>query len=712
MPSIVYTQDGRIGRLTTTLGKDKLLLLRMTAIERLSESFTVIVDAVSEKPVALHTLLGTNATVEFASDDRADVNRTFNGEVWEYSELEMDEEGYHCRLTLRPQAEFMTLNRRNRVFQKKSVKEIVTSVLGDHNVLNSFKTSAAYGPVEYCVQYQESDFDFASRLLEYEGIYYFYTHGATTHELVMIDDRNAHVDMAPALLEVEPRADRDHSYIWSVIERRGVGPTKVSVDDYDFTTPQQKLIKARQAPEAAGLPAERHGGAKGAGAHVTTAEIYDFPAKYASTELSTGERYSEVWLDAHRRQMARSFAEGDVFAAAVGRRVKMHFKDHSLTETATVEYLIVGTTHRYAGPSYQSGDEAGEDLVVELELMPATDQYRPAQRTPRPRIYGPQTAVVVGQAGEEISTDEYGRIYVQFHWDREGKSNETSSCLVRVAQSAAGKAWGSFSLPRMGQEVVVEFLDGDPDRPLVTGALYNADNVTPAALPANKTQFGLRTRSTKGGGGFNHLWFEDKKGEEVVWFRAERDYKMHIVNADEERQYDKGNRKVTFQAGNDELIISKGTRTETIEGHDTKTIKTGNRVVAIDTGNLDTTVKTGDETRAVKTGKRTTTIQQDETLDVKMGNRKTTLSMGNDSLKLSLGNVDIKLDLGAHKTDAMQAIELKCGMSTIKMTPASIEIKSLMVTVEATTVLQTKGLLIQQEASALQIVKGGLVMIN
>ena len=714
-----YTQANRIGKLHTDLGVDALLLLRMTAVERLSEPFTIVVDAVSHGPQPLHTLLGTNASIEFAADARTDLNRWFNGFIWEYTELEHDEQGHHYRLTLRPEQQFVSLNRDNCIYQGKTVKAIAGAVL---NGTLTYKLSAAYTAIDYVVQYQESDFDFVSRLLEFEGIYYYYIHADGAHEMVLIDDRNAHPDAVVASVKHLPRDDaRATAYVWSVIERRGIGPAKVVTHDYDFTAPTTDLKKTKAAAKPVGTPSARWGqstaGTGGSVAWAEVGEVYDWPSKFDSAKAADGTRYSEVWLDANRRQMARSFAEGTLFSAAAGRNLTIDFPD----EDGSSDYLIVGTTHRYAGPPYHSAQGEAEDLTVELELMPAAAQYRPAQRTPRPRIYGPQTALVVGPSGEEIYTDAYGRIKVQFHWDRLGTKNEDSSCFIRVVQSGAGKTWGSFTLPRIGQEVVVEFMDGDPDRPLVTGAVYNGDNVTPMALPDNKTQFGMRSRISKGGGGSNHWWVDDKKGEEVVWFRAERDYKAHIVNQDEERQYDKGNRKTTFNEGNDELIITKGTRTETIEGNDTKTIKTGNRTVTINTGNQETTVKTGnfettvntgDETRSVKLGKRTTTIQMDETLEVKMGNRKTTLSLGNDSLSVKLGNVDIKLDLGAHKTEALQSIELKCGMSSIKMTPASIEIKSLMVKVEATVMLETKGLMIQQQGTAMHIVKGGLVMIN
>ena len=214
-------------------------------------------------------------------------------------------------------------------------------------------------------------------------------------------------------------------------------------------------------------------------------------------------------------------------------------------------------------------------------------------------------------------------------------------------------------------------------------------------LPDNKTQFGLKTRITKGGGGYNHYWMEDKKGEEVVWFRAERDYKALIVNADEEREYTKGNRTVLFKEGNDEKTLDKG--------------------------NLTTTISKGDETRTITTGKRTTTIKAndalevqsgDHTLEVGQGNRTATIKMGNDSLKVSMGNVSIKVDLGSHKTEAMQAIELKCGASSIKMDPASITLESVMIKIKGSAMVQTEATLVQSKADAMSILKGGIVMIN
>lgn len=676
--SVEYSQTGRLGRLITELGEDALLLTEMTCEEALSRPFSLEVGCFSPTAQPLHDLLGTQASLEIGGTSGIQ-HRWFSGIVWEYVELGRRDDGYLYRLLIRPAASLMTLNRRNRIFQNKSVVDIVRAVI---TAPLDVKLTGAYDPLEYCVQYQESDWDFVNRLLEYEGIYFFFAHADGADTMVLVDDRNTHAALDPATVPVLPDGhDDDAPRIWDVSERRGLAPAKVTVDDYDFEAPTAQMAKAKVAPKPTGAPspASAGGGEGSGGSWSDDAEIYDFPAKYASKATSLAERRSAAWLDAHRGGMARAHASTNVGAAAVGRTLTLTFT------AGEAEYLIAATTHYLSGQDYRSSGSEGR-LDITLELMPAADQYRPPLATPRPRVFGPQTALVTGPSGEEIHTDKYGRIKVQFPWDREGAKDENSSCFVRVVQAGAGQGWGSFALPRIGQEVVVEFLDGDPDRPLVTGGVYNATNTVPETLPDNKTQFGLKTRITKGGGGFNRLWFEDKKGSEVVWFRAERDYKVNIVHKDEERVYDEGSRATTLKKGND--------------------------VLTLDEGNLSTTVSKGDETREVSTGKRTTTIQADEVLEVKQGNRKATVSMGNDTLQVSMGNVEVKVAMGSHKTEAMQAIELTCGPSKIKMDPTSISLEALTVKITAQTMLQIKGLMVQSEATAIQTIKGGMVMIN
>ena len=638
-----YSQAHRSGRLHTPLGPDKLFIQHMTATEALSEGFTVVVEAVAERPVQLHPTLGEAFSAEFVG--QAGIARWFHGRLWEYVEREKDEDGYHYRLILKPWTAFRSLNRNNRIFQKKSIKDIAQSVLGDEQI--ALKLQTTYPAIEYVVQYQESDFDFVSRLFEHEGVYHYFNHSASGHELVAIDNRQAHQPLDPASVKVWPRnAARDDTCLWSVTERRSVGPAKYVVDDYDFETPARSLKATKSAASVAGKSTDRWGSSGGGSSWGAKAEVYAFPAKYDAKNTPAGDRYGERWLEADRRQMARSMADGNLFAATVGRTISVAFP----SEGTSAEFLIVATSHRYVAPAFRSGVESVEDLAVELELMPAGEQYRPAQRTPRPRVLGPQTAVVVGPAGEEIHTDRYGRIKVQFHWDREGKKDDKSSCWIRVAQWSAGKSWGSFMLPRIGQEVIVEFLDGDPDRPLVTGAVYNGDNSTPLPLPDRRTVQGIRTRSSKGGGGNNELLFEDKKDGEVLSIRAQKDLRTVVDKGNETRDLENGNRTTTIKKGNETLEISKG--------------------------------------------KRTTTIK------------------GNDSLTIRVGDATIKVSTGKHKTEAQTSIELKCGLSSVKLDPSKITIKSANVEIKGQMMVKVDGLMVESTATAIQKVKGGLVLIN
>jgi type VI secretion system secreted protein VgrG len=531
-------------------------------------------------------------------------------------------------------------------------------------------------PLEYCVQWQESDFDFISRLFERHGIYYYFIHSAGEHELVATDQKSQHtaapgLDAAIEVLPFTEGAGRPGGAIWSFARRFEVSPHKASVTDFDFLTPGQKLKTDKTAE------------AKSTMDRANLAELYVHPGGFTkATGDGRGAQISERLVEAARAEAERVSAEGDAFAAAVGSTIEIK----AGPKAPAVKYLIVATTHVYTGGKYRGGAGDEDELTVQMELIPATVQFRPAMKTPRPRIYGPQTAIVTGAQGEEIETDKHGRIKVHFHWDRVQEGGSTSSCWIRVAQSMAGAKWGGFVLPRIGQEVVVEFLNGDPDAPLVTGAVYNGQNEVPYALPANKTRSTFKSKSSPQSQGFNELRFEDKAGSEEVFFHAEKDLNSVIDKGNETRTLNKGNRTTTIKAGDETVEVSSGKRTEKIHGDETLTIEQGNRSDTLKMGN--------------------------DELAIKMGNRTTTLDMGNDEVTLKMGNRTIKLNLGKHSTEALQGIELKCGMSTIKMTPMSIEIKSMMVKIEADLMFQTKGLMVQQEASAIHIIKGGLVLIN
>lgn len=655
-------QAGRQAKITTPFGgADAAVLTRFTAMERLSEPFTVIADVIiQEGQDSLHDHLGAKISIEVLAGPAR--SRFFHGRLWEVAELFSDTAGSHYRLTLKPWTNFLDMNIENRIYQTKKVDEIAQDIIGRRSGMGpklQFTLNASYPTLDYCVQWAESDFDFISRLFERFGIYYHFAHTTAEHTMMAVDDKLSHnpVSGISEPIEVKPYSDgigKPGGAIWNFARRFEAAAVKATVGDFDFVAPATKL------------KSEKEGTAKTVVDKTSVAELYVHPAGYNNAQGSArGTQIGERLVEAVRSEAERCTAEGDCFAATVGATIEIK----SGPTAAAVKYLIVGTTHVYTGGKYRGGGDEEDELNVEMELIPATAQFRPVAKTAKPRIYGPQTAIVAGKDGEEIDTDEYGRIKVHFHWDRVQAGGATSSCWIRVAQSVAGGKWGGFTLPRIGQEVVVEFLNGDPDYPLVTGAVYNAVNEVPYPLPANKTRTTFKSRSTPSSTGFNEFRMEDKAGSEEVFFNAEKDLNSIIDKGNETRTLNKGNRTTTIKEGNEVLDIEKGNRTDTL--------MVGNDV-----------------------------------LKIEKGNRTTTIDVGNDSLTISTGNQTVKINTGKQATEAMQSIELKCGMSTIKMTPDKISLQSLNIEIKGTLGVKTEGLMVEAKGTAMHTVKGGIVMIN
>jgi type VI secretion system secreted protein VgrG len=367
------------------------------------------------------------------------------------------------------------------------------------------------------------------------------------------------------------------------------------------------------------------------------------------------------------------------------------------------EYIVIGLRHRVEAEGHRSGDER-DPRRVEVEAIPSDVAYRPRLVTPRPTTDGVETATVTGPAGKDFLVDEFGRVKVRFHWDRSPDAPGKTSCWMRVSHPSAGEGFGHVTLPRIGQEVVVDFLDGDPDRPIITGRVYNGQKKHTYPLSANETRSLWRSQTVGSSGdyggaekappatpGFNEIRFEDKGGKEELYVHAQREM-------------------VTDVLLDDKLTVQRDRKTRI--GRDRTTeIKRHEKV----------TIEDGDETHTVKSGKRTTSIQQNETLTVeqgdmdtkvKMGNVKTEVSMGNVDGKVGMGNVTLKVDLGKVEIEAMQSITLKVGQSSVVIDQMGVTVKGLMVKSEAQIQNQTKGLMVQVEGSAMTTVKGGIVMIN
>ncbi len=544
------TQANRIGSLSTPLGGDKLLLLRASISEGLSELFEINVDALStEANLDFNSAIGEKCCVSIKNYDGTP--RHFNGILTASQWTGKYNEFYTYRLTLRPWLWLLSRSTDCRIFKDKSALDIIKDVFGKHGAFSRIKdlASSSYDKIKYCVQYRETDLAFVSRLMEEYGIYYYFDHSSSEHVLVLSDGLSSHSAKASGeTLKYRPIPNssvRKEEYLFSWTAERTFNTGKVILNDYDFKRPAASLI------------AESSGGG---GYQNDALKIYDYPGRYK--EESLGSTLAKVRLESEQAADRRCYADGDSVHSMPGALITL--ADHPVGGL-NKRYLVVRALHSYSSDGYRSGggSAGGESYTGRYEFLPCTVPFRARQITPKPIVHGPQTAKVVGKG--EIDVDADGCILLQFHWDRD----KVESRRVRIAQVWAGKSWGGIFIPRVGQEAVVEFVEGDPDRPLVVGTVYNGEHPTPYGLPDEKTIAGLKSNSTIGGKGFNEFIFDDKKGSELVRLHAQKDMAGKIEN-DEAR--DIGN-NLRIDVGNDETVkvgnvlsITAGTKIELICG--------------------------------------------------------------------------------------------------------------------------------------------------
>ena len=570
-----------------------LMLRSMRGQEELGRPFEYELELLSESAeIAARDLLGQLVSVHLELPSAEP--RHFSGYVSRFAATGPHGSFEAYRLTLRPWFWLLSRASNSRIFQNKTVPEIVKSIFREHG-FSDFEDSllGSYPAREYAVQYRETDFGFVSRLLEEEGIYYFFRHEAARHLLVLADDHSAHTaapgyEVVPLLTSADRRtAQSDHLESWQVVSRLESGALASS--DFDFEKPKASLLV-----RAAKGNRHAHG----------DFELFEYPGLFVERER--GEAYAKLRLEERHEREVTVVASGN--ARGVGAGHLFTLADHP-SDSQNREYLVLRASYQLTAPEYESQAESarGEVFRSELELSDSSRVFRPARSTPKVLVSGPQTALVVGPGGEEIWTDNYARIKVKFHWNRYDPGDENSSCWVRVAQTWAGSHWGAQFVPRIGQEVVVEFLDGDPDRPLVVGSVYNGDNAPPFELPGNRTQSGVRTRSlAKGGAGnCNEIRFEDKKGSEQLFFQAEKDLEVLVKN--DESDEVAGNRKV--HVGKDETLAVSGQRTTTIDRDESLTVG-GSR-----TGTIagDETLSVGGSRTKIVAGSQTASIDGSET---------------------------------------------------------------------------------------------------
>lgn len=631
---MAYSQANRPMRVETGLGEDVLLLAGFSGHEGVSRPFAYHLDLLSEDPaIAPDQVLRKPVTVTIALGDGS-AERKIHGIVSRFTQLDRQEDLTSYRAEVVPWLWFLSLSRDCKIFQGLSVLEIVEKVFGSLGYTDyEIRCTKSYPAREYCVQYRETHLAFVSRLLEEEGIFYFFDHTAGKHTLVLTDSSSSAqaCDIDSARMGTQAAPDED--VVQSLEREHSVYVGTVTLADYDHLQPSLSL---RSSMSGDGKE-----------------EIYDYPGKYAA--LDEGERYARLQLEAEEalRQLVRG--SGSCRAFQCGR--KFTLEDHYRSD-ANQPYLLLEVRHSGRSGDYRSWDTAPIDYRNDFLAVPVDVPYRPARRTPKPLVWGSQTALVVGKAGEEIWVDKHGRVKVQFYWDREGKKDENSSCWVRVSTSWAGKGWGTIQIPRIGQEVIVDFLEGDPDRPIITGRVYNAEQTPPYDLPANQTQSGMKSRSSKGGGtdNFNEIRMEDKKGSELLYIHAEKDQELNV-------EHDR-----TKSIGNDETVSVGRNRTESVGGNETVTID-GMRQEVV-----------GENEKITIDGSRSEMVGKDETINIS-GSRSETVGKSesvqiSENRDVSVGKKEA-LEIGdSRMTQISKNDELKIGKKLSLVVGEEIQIKT------------------------------------
>ncbi len=741
-----YTQANRPMAVSTPLGTDVLLLQQVSGTEAVSRLFRFQLEFLAESStvIAFDQILGQSVTVTLQMPDGS--SRYLNGIVSKFSQAQQipSPKGsafFTCyQAEIVPQLWLLTRKAQSRIFQQVAVPDILQQVLTGLSV--DYQLQGTYKPRDYCVQYRETDFDFASRIMEEEGIYYYFTHADGSHKMVVADTPMSHPDVpgaTTAIYEVVEGGLRKEDRVQTWEKSQEIRSGKYTLWDQCFELPGQNLeaIKPTLDSVQAGTVSHTLKVASNDGF-----ELYDFPGGYAQrfdgVAPGGGDRASDIqniFQDNARTVGIRMQQETAPAISISGQSTCRQFTagcKFTLDRhfNANGSYVLTQVSHRATmGDTYTGGSDTAPFYENSFQSIPAALPFRPARTTPRPTVEGTQTAVVVGNAGDEIFTDKYSRVKVQFPWDRKGQKDANSSCWVRVATLWAGKQWGIIHIPRVGQEVIVAFEEGDPDRPIIVGSVYNAENMPPYTLPDNKTQSGYLSRSTLNGTdqNFNQLRFEDKKDSEEIYFHAEKDFNRVVENNDTLKvgfdKSDKGDQTIQIFNNQNNTIgaggskCADGSQSITVFNNQTLTVgdsqaSGGSQTITIYKDRTET-VKTGNETVTIEQGNRSVTVSQgNDTHEISQGNRQVTIDMGNDTLTIKMGNQTTKLNLGSSSTEAMQSITLKVGQNSITIDQMGITLSGMMVKVQGQIQTQVQGTIVQVSGDAMTQISGGITMIG
>jgi type VI secretion system secreted protein VgrG len=630
---VAYTQENRRIAINTSLGEDVLLITSFSGTEGISRPFHFEAEMISEKEdVAFESIVGENVSVRITLADGTE--RYFNGYVSRFSQGGRDHDFVYYHAEIVPWLWFLTQTTDCRIFQDKTVPDIIEQIFKEYG-LQDYKLQL-YGsqqPRVYCVQYRETDFQFITRLMEEAGIFYFFQHENGKHTMVLANSPTAHEEcpnQATVRYELTSGGWQDDDVITEMRLRQELRPSKYSQTDYNFETPNTSLLVG-----------------VGGG---TPYELYDYRQGEYLTR-GDGDTLARVRLQETQAPKLTAYGVSDCRAFCTG--YKFTLQEH-YREDLNQPYVLTSLSHfARQGGSYRSGENVEYIYENRFEAIPYSTPYRPPRVTPHPVVYGSQTAVVVGPSGEEIYCDKYGRVKVQFHWDREGKKNENSSCWVRVSQNWAGKKWGAMFIPRIGQEVIVDFLEGDPDQPIITGRVYNAEQMPPYSLPAEQTKSTIKSNSSKGGGGFNEIRFEDKKGEEQIFIHAEKNMDTRV----KEKEYKTVKQEKHLVVEQAQFIHVKDKQHETVDSD--------YRVKIGADHHLDITgkqaIKVGGSHSLHVTGAVAEQFDQSHSEQVSMG------------YYLKALNVVIESSVG---------VTLKCGGNYVTVDPVGVTIKGALVVVD------------------------------
>jgi type VI secretion system secreted protein VgrG len=654
---ILPTQANREVAVSTALADDVLLFKRMQCSEALGRLSEFRIELASERDdIHIADILGTDMTVTL--DTPSGDTRCFHGIVTRFA-YQGWRDGMPSYLAIvQPALWLLTRSTNCRIFQGKTAVAILKEVAGEYGgavELDDSQLAADPPTREYCVQYRESDFNFVCRLLEEEGIYFYFKHEPGKHTMVLANGYGAHATVngydSIAFREEEMTRDPLEEAVTRFVPGGEIQPSVMVLNDFDFEKASSSTSGGLFSKANVPAPFVKE-----------SYEHYDYPGRYNA--VGVGDARARARMEALHGQGERIEAAGNARGLTTGALFTLAQHPRGDQNRA---FLITSAETEITGIDYRSDGGDGLDFRCRFQAIGKEHSYRPPPTARKPFVHGPQTAMVVGKAGEEIWTDKYGRIKVQFHWDRSHPTDETSSCWVRVQQGWAGKGWGMMFVPRVGMEVVVTFLEGDPDQPLVTGCVYNGDSMPPYTLPDDQTKSTIKSNTSKGGNGFNEIRFEDKKDSEEIFVQAERDFNRVVKNNDTLKvgfeTKDKGDQ--TIQIANDQSLDV---------GNDRKVHVKNDQTVAID-NNLSTTVK-NDETRKV-----------DNNQSVKVGNKIV--------------------------VEANTSIELKVGSSSIKIEPTKITIKSVEIAVQSDANMEIKaGAMMQVKSGAVMTIEGAIVKIN